>query len=261
MNSKYPIHIIDNVLPPDVTEEYCEMILDSLMFKLHGGGTSGISKEWLDENQFNKQYEQFQFVNVIKSSNFSGGVGWNANVDVFNLDPWHFISLPFTLACLKLGYLYNFNDLFKCKINIQTKAPIEAQGKYNFPHTDITFYEMDPLPDSDTILTALYYANDSDGDTYLFNKYDPLNNVDKENLNGPLSKKDYKNLEIVKQISPKRGRIVLFNANQMHAGAHPVNNDKRVVINYNCKVHKFQSLRETEELETSSVFSDNNNLK
>ena len=40
-------------------------------------------------------------------------------------------------------------------------------------------------------------------------------------------------LNVVKQVSPKKGRFFIFKGNYLHAGQHPINSWGRVVINMN----------------------------
>ena len=61
--------------------------------------------------------------------------------------------------------------------------------------------------------TGIYYVNDCDGDTFLFD-----------------------GTKEIAKISPKKGRIVIFDGKTLHAGSHPYNSDFRMVINFNFKV-------------------------
>ena len=61
-------------------------------------------------------------------------------------------------------------------------------------------------------LVMLYYATDTDGDTYFYN--------DKEGK------------DIITQVSPKKGRIVFFDGNIWHSGSNTTK-DLRIVLNYN----------------------------
>lgn len=64
--------------------------------------------------------------------------------------------------------------------------------------------------DLDTPHTVfLYYVNDSDGDTFLFNE------------DGTLQKR----------IQPQQGRLLVFNGKVLHASANPIKSTKRWVIN------------------------------
>ena len=66
-------------------------------------------------------------------------------------------------------------------------------------------------------LTGIYYVNDSDGDTFIFNE--------KKSHSGEVTLKQ--------RISPKKGSLVLFDANHLHAGNNPIDNYSRVVVNIN----------------------------
>ena len=91
--------------------------------------------------------------------------------------------------------------LTRCKANLQTKLLDFEKDNYNTPHVDRT----------EEHLVLLYYVNDSDGDTFLFDEHN----------------------EIITRVSPKKGRMLFFNGNISHAGSHPKHSEKRIVINYN----------------------------
>ena len=65
-------------------------------------------------------------------------------------------------------------------------------------------------------IAFLYYVNDSDGDTIIFNE--------KEGHIGELT--------IKTRVSPKKGRLIIFGGNIYHAAGRP-KKDIRCVINYN----------------------------
>jgi hypothetical protein len=62
--------------------------------------------------------------------------------------------------------------------------------------------------------TCVYYVNDSDGDTLFFSS-------------------DLKTETA--RVSPKKGRLVMFDGNTLHAGQAPKTNEVRCVINLNFK--------------------------
>ena len=94
------------------------------------------------------------------------------------------------------------NHLYKLKVNIQLQQ--EKVTGYNSPHIDLPFFHK----------VLLYYIDDSDGDTYFFNKR-------------PLGLQDCNF-----RVSPKAGRLVLFNGDIFHAGTHPMSSKHRRVINF-----------------------------
>ena len=66
-------------------------------------------------------------------------------------------------------------------------------------------------------MSVLYYVNDSDGDTLIFDK------------NYPSEPKDMK---ILARYQPKKGACAIFNSTIYHASCNPINSNKRIVINY-----------------------------
>ena len=59
--------------------------------------------------------------------------------------------------------------------------------------------------------TTLYYVNDSDGDTYFFDN----------------------DGNIIKKVTPKKGRIVTFDGLTYHSSSCPRENSHRLVLNFN----------------------------
>ena len=213
---KGPI-ILDDILPLELSESFKKQVYETAYFRLGDlyTGTSGISNDFIKENNLKNLYEQFQF-----SENFV-----HSPTNEVDFRYYHLYTLPLTIAYLRLNLVFDLDCLYRCKLNFQTRAPEMYKGKYNWPHVDI-----DDMPEDvgDDYLTALYYVNDSDGDTYFFNETNVrFKDIDKIN-----------SLTIRNQVSPKQGRIVLFSIKDLHAGANPIKNDFRMVINYNLKIGK-----------------------
>jgi hypothetical protein len=93
----------------------------------------------------------------------------------------------------------------RIKVNMLLKARSNDEG-YNTPHIDV--------PDAN-FKSLLYYVNDSDGDTFVFNE----------------SFQDKKELTIRKRVSPKKGRAIVFDSNIWHASSNPRQNANRIVLN------------------------------
>ena len=86
--------------------------------------------------------------------------------------------------------------ILRCKANLKFKT--KTTKKHNVFHVDLPYKHR----------VMMYYVNDSDGDTYF--------KIGKTN----------------KKISPKKGRVLLFNGNIMHAANHPRKTKKRLIINF-----------------------------
>lgn len=112
-------------------------------------------------------------------------------------------------SCKKINY--DFKKILKSRTFLQ--LPLNLKGDYNLdsPHIDSIINH----------LVILYYVLDSDGDTIIFhNKYKKNNDVAFDEL------KEYK------KITPKQGRVVIFDGYYYHSAFQPKNN-LRCVINTN----------------------------
>ena len=89
----------------------------------------------------------------------------------------------------------------RCKINVNV-LDNRFKNKYHTPHIDNWFEES---------ITAIYYVNDSDGDTIIFDD----------------------DRKIIERISPKKGRLVYWKGLKFHAKQSPIENNQRVIINFN----------------------------
>ncbi len=91
--------------------------------------------------------------------------------------------------------------MYRCKVNMNLLDK-RFEGKYHTPHIDNGFDEQ---------VTAIYYANDSDGDTFFFNP----------------------DGSVAQRITPKKGALVMWKGKVFHAKSSPVKSLSRVVINFN----------------------------
>lgn len=97
------------------------------------------------------------------------------------------------------------------RIRLILSPPLaHTKGKYGVPHPD-NVYEGSK--------TAIYYISDSDGDTILFNEF-YKNTVD-------TSRKT-----IYKTITPKKGRLVMFDGTRYHTNTWSTQKE-RVLLNIN----------------------------
>jgi len=121
------------------------------------------------------------------------------------------IANPLCLAFVPVisAIPFTIDTLVKVKINLTLPAAGVTEDMYGMPHTD--------FPNVPNNVTAIYYVNDSDGDTIIFNEL--------QGQPGPLTVKT--------KITPKQGRLVVFGGNRTHAGTNPTTNSPRIVANIN----------------------------
>ena len=84
--------------------------------------------------------------------------------------------------------------------------PVKERGEIDLPHIDIS---------NKIHIVGLYYVIDSDGDTVIYNE-----------------RKESETYTIKERVSPKQGRMVIFDGGLFHAAEQPLNNT-RCIINYN----------------------------
>ena len=95
-------------------------------------------------------------------------------------------------------------DIIRIKSNLIFESKQYTKKTFGIPHID----------SNESHYVLIYYVNDCDGDTLLFDD----------------------NEKIVAKISPKKGRILFFKGNILHANGHPTKYNCRCVINFNIKI-------------------------
>ena len=109
------------------------------------------------------------------------------------------------------------------KINFKREDCLQGRSFLQLP-LNLTDRSIDaPHVDADIDhMVVLYYVNDSDGDTVIYeNLFEGYDKV-------PL----LKDLKEKKRVTPKAGRVVLFNGKHWHTSYQPEYN-VRCVVNYN----------------------------
>lgn len=223
--------LIFDDLVPTFFQDYIEEYMTRVNFNLGstGMGTSGVGDNLIKKMGLKNIKEHFQLVHTVYNDQSNR---------VNNLGEDSVFLTPMYLALAKIESFLPSIDFYlnRIKINLQANVDKSFKDHYNLPHMDVTFK-------GDKSLTMLYYVNDSDGDTFFFEENDPYMVI-----------KDYNNLTLHKRISPKKGRVVIFRSDRIHAGSHPVDSPYRMVINYNVyplRMYKDDSLEEKVIMEDS----------
>jgi hypothetical protein len=112
-------------------------------------------------------------------------------------------------------------EVCRIKANFLQPTPNWNHSMYHIPHVDIE----DTTGDNCDYLSMIYYVNNSDGDTYLFDTW---------------WGEDTSDMTVIGQCNPKKGRVILFHSNRYHASSCPVDTDKRMVLNFVLKVKEKQ---------------------
>ncbi|MEI7727862.1 MAG: 2OG-Fe(II) oxygenase [Bacteroidota bacterium] len=121
----------------------------------------------------------------------------------------------------KPGHFFQWFTPILDAISFEGMRVLRMKMNFNFPHVGSTdlmhgIPHVD-LPNERKYTTGVYYVTDADGDTILFDQ--------QQGYTGKLT--------IKQRVSPKKGRLVLFDGNTLHAACPPTSNSPRVLVNIN----------------------------
>ena len=116
---------------------------------------------------------------------------------------YHDLMIP---MLKKVGFTVGIKDVKVIQGRSFLQFPIKERGEPDLPHIDI----CDKIH-----IVGLYYVIDSDGDTIIYNE-----------------RRESESYTIKQRVTPKQGRIVIFDGGLYHTAEQPLNNT-RCIINYN----------------------------
>ena len=150
----------------------------------------------------------------------------------------------YTIDVNKKNFI-NYDNIFtilkKIEINVSKNVDLKFLQNYRYklncqPPIDIyttnDLYKNIHYDSHNKHVVMIYYANDCDGDTLLFkNKrgWDIISNnkTKKEVQNGI-----FDNIELIQSITPKKGRVVIFDGALLHSAGWS-NTKNRYAVNFN----------------------------
>lgn len=105
---------------------------------------------------------------------------------------------------------YSNKSILRARLGLKMPKANHTKENYNLPHIDYNFPHD----------TVIFYLNDSDGNTRMFNEHE---------LHSPMTNQ----YTVKDEIEPKENRILLFDGLQYHTASNPINTNRRVVLNIN----------------------------
>jgi len=115
-----------------------------------------------------------------------------------------------------------WHNIFFLPFVYQIQNEIEGDTTIGRVRLDMTLYNPENVLQSPHIDTqqphwaSIYYVNDSDGDTLIYNETESSDNY-----------------TIQKRIEPKANRLLIFDGKFYHTGSSPSKHKNRVIINSN----------------------------
>ncbi len=106
-----------------------------------------------------------------------------------------------------------FLQKYRIKINKTFPCTFDSKDEYRLLHVDR----------NESHIVIIYYINDSDGDTMIYE------DNDNKHLNKLGKEIDFNNFKLIKKITPKKGRVVVFDGNLWHYGKFPTKGERNVI--------------------------------
>lgn len=188
------INVFDNIIDETIQDEIENLLFDN-------------ECPWYYHNRSVQEYDE---LNNIKKFNLSNNILKNMIDSQMFV---HSIVNGDKINCVKLGPVvakmlfqfaeranFSFKNIYRIKANLHLRDNSYTDEQYNSIHCD----------NDGPHWSLIYYVNDTDGDTIFFNSN-----------------------EIIDRVSPKKGRILLFDGGILHASQPPKKTINRCILNIN----------------------------
>ena len=163
------------------------------------------------------------YFNTNLVSNEDQMKGYDTNIQGFNhflfeeqkqVSPFFDTIYPLYL-CMTSQINVKFNILERMRFNL-TYPNRESKLPWHMPHIDSMYPHYN----------AIYYVNDSDGDTVIFNETNEDYSEDFEFMKSNTFTVKYR-------VTPKQGKVVIFPGHYYHASSFAKTSNYRCVLNIN----------------------------
>ena len=148
---------------------------------------------WNESTLKQNELDEFKTKNTVDTGQFIHRVYWN--------DEKQGGQSNFYEGFKKVFDAVNYENAIRIKCNLNLNKTGYKKTSHQPIHRD------SPLEDYKSLI---YYINDSDGDTILFDN----------------------NLKEIKRVKPKKNTALLFDSNILHCGCSPIKSHTRGVINF-----------------------------
>jgi len=132
-----------------------------------------------------------------------------------SVSPMSSLLLPILFIFCEKAKL-SFNALLRIRVGLFTRTPGETS--HHNPHVDFTQPHF----------TAVYYVNDSDGDTVVFNE--TIGDVSVERCSEFANQGRF---TLAGTVPPQKGKMMCFDGRHYHASSYPSRTARRIAITFN----------------------------
>lgn len=197
------IYIIDDVIPLDTQDEIEDLFTSSRL-------------AWVFHKDIALDPMDIKKLGITK---LTPGIGCNIKQHLpkyLNLNLLNRVKIIAEQACI--GINKKLKEIYQARSFMHFPISADSRNEFDNIHIDIPFEH----------LVVLYYVNDTDGDTFIFDKFADLNN-----LKSPTLKEN--EVSVIKKISPKKGRALVFDGRRYHSSSAPTKNI-RCIINFDIAI-------------------------
>ncbi len=131
------------------------------------------------------------------------------------ISPMSSLLLPILFVFCERANI-EYRALLRIRVGLFTKTPSDA--RHHNPHVDY----------GEPHRTAVYYVNDADGDTFIFDQ--TLDDVSVEASGRHANENRF---TISRSISPRKGKMICFDGRHYHASSYPTKASKRIAVTFN----------------------------
>ena len=192
MMKSVDIEVVDNFLPTVYFEKLNQLITsENFLWSYKNDITNTLNDK---SDVLNYGFNRIMMVNALGERHFD------------NTFEANFIS----------PLIYSIQDYVNCAVVYRSRLDLTvSNGREHIhpPHIDLSF----------TNISSVFYCNDTDGDTIIYNETRDSFNPDKTHS-------DY---SVKKRISPKPNRLLIFSGEYVHTGSSPVESKSRILLNSN----------------------------
>ena len=197
------IYIIDNVIPEDKQNEIEDLFTSNRL-------------SWVFHRDIALDPMDIKKLGITK---LTPGIGCNIKQHLpkyLNLNLLNRVKIIAEQACI--GIDKKLKEIYQARSFMHFPISADSRNEFDNIHIDIPFEH----------LVVLYYVNDTDGDTFIFDKFADLNNLKSPTLNES-------EVTVIKKISPKKGRALVFDGRRYHSSSAPTK-DIRCILNFDIAI-------------------------
>ena len=197
------IYIIDNVIPENKQDEIEQLFTSSRL-------------AWVFHKDIALDSTDIKNLGITK---LTPGIGCTIKQHLpkyLNLNLLNKVKIIAEQACI--GIDKKLKEIYQARSFMHFPIVPELRKEFDNIHIDIPFEH----------LVVLYYVNDTDGDTFIFDKFADLNDLNSPSINP-------NEANVIKRVSPKKGRALIFDGRRYHSSSSPTK-DIRCIINFDIAI-------------------------